>query len=1321
MAKELSGSIERRNTEPSLQTDKLYQLKLDAASFRRRKMTHAVLAMTTIQSWKWSRFAIGIALILVTCAGGAFAQNGQGSIQGTILDPTGAVIQDASIHVVNTKTGVTSDSITNRAGFYEVPALFTGNYNISITSPGMKTSVRTLELLVGQDAVINFTMATGSVSQEVVVQGNLVQMVTQDNGAITSTLENSRINQLPMNGRDLTTLIAETTPGVGPCTNSPACANGLPSGAIEFSADGVDLNQREFGGAKEGQAQLPDADAVEQIKVLTVAGGAEYSTPAAAVITTKSGTNALHGTFFETARNNALGLARDRQDPSNFIAPHLVRNEFGASLGGPIVIPHLYNGKNKSFWFFSYERYSLAQDHYNNENVPTQAMKNGDFSGLISGSGILSQLYDPLTTASSANCNGTGQANQWCRQPFTNNQIPTARESPTAKILMDITPLPSSAANPLVASNLSYKATDYYTRPSVTFRVDHVFTQNTRAYVRYTENIEQQISNSFSTLAADGFPAGVSGISSNPDKLYAYALGVSHIFSPTFFSETTLSQNWFAKQDTAGPAGLTDFASKLGMPDNFGEPGFPAFKDILSPLAGTQTAYSMTQTISTIQEHLTKIIGKHQLLFGFDDRYEHFGSRPDERQNDALFDGLDTALENPTSGQNYTATPHTGDENGDEFLGGAYDYTYNLEAQYQHINDNSADAYIQDNYRIRPNLTLNLGLRYEAHPSITTSNGEMLGFDLKNDAIVLGAPISKLISEGLTTQAIITNNALDGVKFETAAEAGYPSSLLDSYNFTWGPRFGIAWLPFSSHWGTVLRGGVGRYIYPEPVRSQLVDIVKNDPFAASYGQNYALASQSPDSLQNYILRSRQTVTLGVNSSNAVNTSTTNAILPGLAIKSLDPKFAPNYVTEGNVTIEQPLKWNSALRVSYVFTRGVNVNQDHYYNNNPSSYVWEMQTGTAVPTGSVIGSNQYAATATGPYDQTPYGGGSFQQVEQGWSNYNALQVNYQKLYHAGVAWQFSYVFSKLLDTGVGSSYYPYANYVDTGLGTMTPAYGPVQTPVAVPGLPTGVPNWGFYHSLDRFENYGLDTGNPIQSIKFNGILDFPFGRGKHFFGGVNKFVDELIGGWQLAGDGGLTSQNFSLTSTNWGPAEPLKIYKKSMPVTDCRSGVCIKDYLWFNGYIAPTVIAGNPCAAAAGTNVIYGLPSGYIPYQSPIDTGCNAAGHDTYFGDNEVNITLANGKTSAITYSPSPGGSNPFSHTVVSGPLNFNADLSLFKVFPITRRVFLRVNVDAFNAFNIQGPGNPSGSNGLLTYQAGGVGASSFNAPRQIQLTARLTF
>jgi hypothetical protein len=245
-----------------------------------------------------------------------------------------------------------------------------------------------------------------------------------------------------------------------------------------------------------------------------------------------------------------------------------------------------------------------------------------------------------------------------------------------------------------------------------------------------------------------------------------------------------------------------------------------------------------------------------------------------------------------------------------------------------------------------------------------------------------------------------------------------------------------------------------------------VDIVKNNPFAASYSTILTSASDPhTDGLPNYMLRSQQPITLGVNSADAINSSTANAILPGFVFKSLNPKFAPDYVTESDVTLEQPLKWNTALRVSYVFTRGTNVTTYDYYNQSPSTYNWEMETGAVAPTGTVIGSNQYAATATGPYDQTTYGA-NMQEDKTGWSNYNALQVNYQKLYHHGVAWQFSYVYSKLMDTPVTATYDPYADFVDSGLGTTTPTYGAVTQAKAPPPPPPGVPDWGFImHSID----------------------------------------------------------------------------------------------------------------------------------------------------------------------------------------------------------------------------------------------------------------
>ena len=190
------------------------------------------------------------------------------------------------------------------------------------------------------------------------VLSNTVQLQTTDNGAITSTLENARINELPMNGRNIISLVNETTPGLESCPESSSCANGQEGPALEYEVDGATLTNREFGGVHMGSQQMVDPDSVQEVHVEDEAGGAQYAAPATVVMNTKAGTNQFHGSLFETARNNAIGIARARNNPSSYVAPELIRNEFGISAGGPVRIPHLYHGKDKTFFFFAYERYS---------------------------------------------------------------------------------------------------------------------------------------------------------------------------------------------------------------------------------------------------------------------------------------------------------------------------------------------------------------------------------------------------------------------------------------------------------------------------------------------------------------------------------------------------------------------------------------------------------------------------------------------------------------------------------------------------------------------------------------------------------------------------------------------------------------------------------------------------------------------------------------------------------------------------------------------------------------------------------------------------
>ena len=1223
------------------------------------------------------------------------AQSGAGSIQGTVQDSTSAVIPGASIHVVNQATGVVVNTTSNSAGLYQVPNLFTGNYAVAITAPGMSTYKVTVGVQVAQNVIINPVLTAGSVTQQVEVKSDLIQLVTTDSGTITSTLENDRINQLPMNGRQLVTLTGMTTPGL---EANGQRASGLMPEALQYIADGVPLSSRENGGVNLPLALLPDPDAVQEVQMVVTNPSAQYSTPSAGIITTKSGTNALHGSLFETARNNAIGIAKGRQDPANFAAPHLVRNEFGVSVGGPVVIPKLYDGKDRSFWFFAYERYSLASYTNGLSTVPTMAMRQGNFSGLVNKSGVLQQLYDPATTQSAGN--------NYKRAPFVNNQIPLARLAPMTKILYDITPPPTSADNPLISSNLTTHNINNEQVPTFTFRLDHTFDESDKAYLRYTENKQTlQTSSTPVTVAADGFPAGATGALGNtPATNFGAAIGYTHIFSPSFFSETIVSQQWFGQHSYSGSNPFINFDQKLGLPNNFGEVGFPQIASgAITSYTTTMGSYGMTQTISSIDENLSKMVGRHQFQFGGRYRFEQFGYYSGSNVADnAAFGAYATALENPSSGANYSATPNTGYLDADLFLGAASSYTVSTQPPYIHVHDMEFDGYFQDNFKVNKNLTFNLGLRYEAHLGAWTKDGLTEGFDLKNNAQVLANPVSYYIAKGYTTRAIITNLQNLGVVFETPQEAGYPSKMLKDYNFTWGPRFGFAYTPFQKY-GTVLRGGYGRYIYPIPLRYSIVsESSVNAPWNASYSQSYTSANQSPDGLPNYLLRAPQTVIAGQNSSGVVNSSATNSILPGFSLKTLDPNYAPDFVTQANVTMEQPFKGNSALRVSWVFTHGSNLDHYYYYNNHPSTFVWEMAKGIVPPNGP------FSTTATGPYDQTKYGNNIW-DVKNGWSNDNALQVNYQRQFSHGFAYQVAYVWSKAMRFGGNyfrdGNTYPAQNYLGNlgTVSTMRSPYGTAITPASPPSRPAGVAPYEEWRELDRYEGYMLDSAIPKQHITFNGIFDLPFGRGKRFFGNANRFVNELVGGFQIAGDGSIFSQAFQPSSSNWGPTNPLQTYKHKHLINDCRSGVCHKSYLWFNGYIAPTAI---------GTaNGISGLPADYQPFETPID---NTPGTANY-GTNNVVVTLPNSTQNTVGYSPGPAGANPYSKTFLNGPMNWTVDLSLFKVFPITETTNLRFNVDAFNAFNVQGYNNPSATDGTESL------LSSFNTPRQLQLTVRLTF
>src|SRR5262249_55741549 len=361
---------------------------------------------------------------------------GTGTIEGTVRDASGAVVPKASVKVTHTATNREYASETNEAGVYFIPSLQTGSYQILVESPGMESWKGELNLAAGQAAEVNTTLKPGSTVTSVTVAGDVTPLVTTTSPTLATVVERERIEQLPLNGRFITTLIYLTTPGVE--SGSVPRVYGLRY-ATELLQDGAVLENREW---QSIPARPPGLDTIGEFRAETNNSSAKLNRPGTFMLTTKAGTNEVHGSLFETARNSGLGVARARED-FYLKPPHLVRNEFGGSLGAPVWIPKVYNGRNRTFFFFAYEGYQLRSASTRSIAVPTAPFRNGDFSNLIDGQGRRFTLHDGLTTDSKT----------WAREPFPGNQLPMSRQSPLARYLYSVTPLPTQGDNPLVTSN----------------------------------------------------------------------------------------------------------------------------------------------------------------------------------------------------------------------------------------------------------------------------------------------------------------------------------------------------------------------------------------------------------------------------------------------------------------------------------------------------------------------------------------------------------------------------------------------------------------------------------------------------------------------------------------------------------------------------------------------------------------------------------------------------------------------------------------------------------------------------------------------------
>jgi len=309
-----------------------------------------------------------------------FGQTGSATVQGTVSDPTGAVVPGAEVTMIQVATSIAQKTKTNEVGFYLFPATPIGDYKLTVTSSGMETWEGAIRLQAGQAAVVDATLKVGATATQVIV-GDVTPLVNTTSPEVSTTLERARIEQLPLNLRDMISLVKLAVPGYEDPGGGNPRGFGLRADSVAFLQDGAPSFDSSEGGT---MGARPGVDSIQEMQGVMLDASAKFSRPGTVITVTKSGTNALHGAAYETSRNNSLGIARSRQNTFT-VPPKLIRNEFGASIGGPVDIPKLYNGKNRTFFFFDFSDYYLASGASMSTTVGRTSSRSAESTALVLG------------------------------------------------------------------------------------------------------------------------------------------------------------------------------------------------------------------------------------------------------------------------------------------------------------------------------------------------------------------------------------------------------------------------------------------------------------------------------------------------------------------------------------------------------------------------------------------------------------------------------------------------------------------------------------------------------------------------------------------------------------------------------------------------------------------------------------------------------------------------------------------------------------------------------------------------------------------------
>ena len=1013
-----------------------------------------------------------VCLFVVATASLLYGQGGaNGTILGTVTDNSGAVVANAKVDVINIGTGVASHTETSADGNFTVPYLAPGGYRVTVEAPGFQKAVAdNIVLAVAQQARVNVTMKPGAVSETVDVQASAVALDT-DSSAVSQLVSQKQVEQLPLNGRNFLSLLfigagaVQTNGEQGQMRQGEGNAISINGGrptSNNYTLDGLVNTDT----ALNTPAVILSQDAIQEFKVQSETYSAEYGFSANQVsIISKSGSNQLHGTAFEFLRNDAF----DAKAPFQSQIPELRQNQFGFVLGGPIYIPKVYDGRNKTFFLVNYEgwriRNGVNQDTF---NVPDPAQLGGDFSA----SGL-----SPVVSAGGT-C--TPSATSFCLPidpntgaPFPGNVIPSNRLSRMAQveIAAGLFPAPNCLSSGC-HGNYRLATALPNTVDQQTYKLDQQLGRFGSVFFRYTtsnysnENINGSVS----------LPFGVGTFNEKSESwMISHTIPLSHNLVNNFrfgrLEPSSIQGGIPAPTSDVSALGLTGVFQNL---PNYARlyPGI-GFQGINATNFGSQGNDTTTSDIPTweFSDSLSMTHGKHTIAVGFD-----FRRWVQKRDLSADFLGSfnynnDTILSNSGGCTTPSGLCGTGNSIADFLLGYYHDASTfqpgpfspaGIAGNLNQYHFQYFAPYVQDDWKVTNRLTLNLGLRWDYRAVPFEQDNKMFWFDRANAAGGLC-----YADKGLGTTSVSALGgpiAPDGNGFYRYCGRNNPAP---GSKKPFAPRFGFAYRLGDK---TVLRGGYGIFFDSAETR-EIDDSGDIYPFVVRASPNPNVDATLP--------------------------KLTDSMFPPVPLHQVTPaldgsqffaviisEFPKNpYVQQWSLSVQRELAKNTTLEVNYVGNKGTHLlNRTNYGQGLPpvNPAACDPSTGGDPTVGDC------PAAARRPFANITSSLGFLGSQWNGYSNYNAGNVKLERR-SSSIALVAVYTWAKSLDDKSAAA----------GVGS-TNAFA------------------GHMNEHDAHLDYGRSDFDVDQRFVTSLVYQLPVGRGKRFGGNMNRAADLAIGGWQVTG-------------------------------------------------------------------------------------------------------------------------------------------------------------------------------------------------------------